>query len=936
MATDPLIWQHREWLGMIQPVGLVVSPPALKAAQVIIDRSAAAQLQSQLKELLATDPLPGQAELTPWIDDFGRLALDFLGWDGADLQEPPEFLSVALPDYGETLRATYAVPDPAGPADRPWLLLVQVLPWGAAFDRPAPKADRTGWEASPQAKFERLLRETQIPIGLTFNGSALRLTYAPRGESSGYLTFELSVLTEVAGRPILAAFHSLLSTDRLFSGPIAARLPAILAKSRDYQNLVSERLAEQVLDALWILLRGLEVADQERGATGQLRHLAETDPQHVYGGAIAVLMRLVFLLYAEERDVMPDDATYQSFYAVSGLYETLRNDAGNYPDTMDQRYGAWAWLLSLFRLVYDGGGPTRDYLPARHGELFDPEAFPFLEGRRSIAHDAPADLPDELPSVALPYSVPRVSDEVVFRVLDRLLLLDGERLSYRSLDVEQIGSVYEGIMGYRVEVAQAPAIGVTGKPKGAKAGTTVVVDLAALLAAKDRPTVLKEGASCELPAAAAKALKQADSLEAIVAALGRRVSERTPAILPPGALYLQPTEERRRSGSHYTPRSLTAPIVENTLRPIWERLGDRPSAAQILDLRVCDLAMGSGAFLVEACRQLADRLLAAWDAVPSPSLGEGEEISNEPDRLLAARRLVAQRCLYGVDKNPFAVNLAKLSLWLFTLSKDRPFTFLDHALKCGDSLVGLSRVEIAGFAGEANVQLSLLDDRRSLASRAEIQAADVAADEDYDRKRSLLSEAEAATMGDRYAGNLAVAADFAGKTKKEREKKRQEFAARLLASDVPSLSLEDDIGVDGIQPFHWELEFPEVFDRPNPGFDAIVGNPPFAGKNTIAAGNPENFLDYLKEQYPESHGNSDLVAYFFRRSFQILRAGGSLGLIATNTIAQGDTRSTGLRFICQNGGLIYNARRRFKWPGLAAVVVSVVHIWKVRNPPSET
>ncbi len=127
-------------------------------------------------------------------------------------------------------------------------------------------------------------------------------------------------------------------------------------------------------------------------------------------------------------------------------------------------------------------------------------------------------------------------------------------------------------------------------------------------------------------------------------------------------------------------------------------------------------------------------------------------------------------------------------------------------------------------------------------------------------------------------------------------------------------------------PFHWQIEFPEVFGRENPGFDAIVGNPPFAGKNTTIAGNAPGYLDWLKVLHAESHGNADLVAHFFRRVFNLLRDGGAFGLIATNTIAQGDTRSTGLRWICTHGGTIYNATRRLKWPGMAAVVVSVVHI----------
>ncbi len=158
-------------------------------------------------------------------------------------------------------------------------------------------------------------------------------------------------------------------------------------------------------------------------------------------------------------------------------------------------------------------------------------------------------------------------------------------------------------------------------------------------------------------------------------------------------MVLQPSEERRRSGSHYTPRILTEPIVETTLRPILERLGLNPTPEQILDLKVCDPAMGSGAFLVAVCRFLADLLVRAWHAhkcVP-------KDIPPDEDEILHARRIVAQRCLYGVDKNPMAVDLAKLSLWLATLAKDHPFTFLDHALRHGDSLVGLTKAQIIGF-----------------------------------------------------------------------------------------------------------------------------------------------------------------------------------------------------------------------------------------------
>src|SRR5262249_29360801 len=157
------------------------------------------------------------------------------------------------------------------------------------------------------------------------------------------------------------------------------------------------------------------------------------------------------------------------------------------------------------------------------------------------------------------------------------------------------------------------------------------------------------------------------TVDDVLAALGMRVSRYTPRVLSVGALYLQPTEERRRSGSHYTPRSLTEPIVRTTFRPILERLGDGATPQQILDLKVCDPAMGSGAFLVESCRLLADRLVRAW-AIH----GRGEALPPDEDELTLARRLVAERCLYGVDKNIFAVDLAKLSLWLATLARDHP------------------------------------------------------------------------------------------------------------------------------------------------------------------------------------------------------------------------------------------------------------------------
>ncbi|MDV3000172.1 MAG: hypothetical protein N5P05_001778 [Chroococcopsis gigantea SAG 12.99] len=917
MSNDPELYQHKEWLGLLQPVGLVVSPVALIKAGVVLNRSRAVELQQRLGPLLTRED-------THWLAHFPAFAQQVLEWYPEDLigapgQEPlPPELEIGLPEYGEILAPTYAVLDPD---TKGTIALVKILKPHLPLDEV--DRDDAKWPVTPQAKFERLLRETGIPIGILGNGSEIRLVYAPRGESSGFLSFPISAMTEVAGRPILGALEMLLGSDRLFNLPSDRRLPQLLADSRNYQAEVSTKLAEQVLDALWELLRGFQMADV--AVNGKLLgQLALDDPQHIYGGLITTLMRLVFLLYAEDEGLMPDDSIYQCNYSVGGLFERLREDAGNYPDTMDQRYGAWAWLLSLFRLVYDGGGATPEYLPARHGQLFDPEEYPFLCFIPSSSNERARG----------EVEIPRIPDGVIYRILEKLLILDGERLSYRALDVEQIGSVYEAIMGYTVEVAKSRSIGVNSKPKGSKHSTTIVIALEELLGTKptQRSQWLKDKVNCELSAKGAKDLKVAKTVEEAIASLERKVSGRTPYILPAGALYLQPTEERRRSGSHYTPRGLTGPIVEAALKPVFEQLGDNLTAEQMLELKVCDLAMGSGAFLVEACRQLADKLVEAWNR----ESGVGGEV-------IQARRLVAQRCLYGVDKNPFATNLAKLSLWLVTLSKDLPFTFLDHALKCGDSLVGLTRSEIGSFAKDPLEGLPLIDLLRERVERVkgyrhQIQSLDTRTDEDTDEKVAQLQRADREIEEARLTGNLKIAAFFEGNNKKEREEKAGVYAQALRRWRNSALSANSSFDelreiVDiGFVPFNWEIEFPEVFDRPLGGFDCIVGNPPFAGKNTAINAHPEGYMDWLKEVHPESHGNSDLVAHFFRRAFTLLRKGGTFGLIATNTIAQGDTRSSGLRYICQNGGTIYQARKRVKWPGLAAVVVSIVHIQK--NSPS--
>jgi len=237
-------------------------------------------------------------------------------------------------------------------------------------------------------------------------------------------------------------------------------------------------------------------------------------------------------------------------------------------------------------------------------------------------------------------------------------------------------------------------------------------------------------------------------------------------------------------------------------------------------------------------------------------------------------------------------------------------------------------------------------DRVSEVRRKILAAAD---DTPYAVLQQRLDQADQELFWVHLAGNAVIAAFFSTGKPKQREEKRKAFRDQLEAAikNMGKFELTKEIeaaiaglrkGPKGITPFHWEIEFPEVFEvdakgNVTGGFDVIIGNPPFAYKNTLLAAHAEGYLDWLQEIHEESHGNSDLVAHFFRLAFGLLRPAGCFGLIATKTIGQGDTRSTGLRWICAHGGTIFQARKRIMWPGQAAVVVSLVHIAKGQIPP---
>lgn len=299
--------------------------------------------------------------------------------------------------------------------------------------------------------------------------------------------------------------------------------------------------------------------------------------------------------------------------------------------------------------------------------------------------------------------------------------------------------------------------------------------------------------------------------------------------------------------------------------------------------------------------------------------------------------------------------MAKLSLWLITLDKNRPFTFLDHALKSGDSLVGVNLDQLTtwSLAGEGERRFETLSIKaqidRMVALRRRLESIPVNSVADQEAKRLLFAEAEAVAHDLRQNANLLVGSYFNNLKPAAQDNLR----VRLLAAarDGESLSKQDAAYADlgNLKPFHWQLEFPEVFlaaepvkNSPSPsgrggkgvratpraGFDAFVGNPPFIGGKRISTMLGPEYANYLRSTRESAQNTTDIVAYFFLRAFENLKFAGTFGFIATNTIAQGDTREAGLSYITEHNGTIYKATLSIPWPGIATVQVSIVIIFK--------
>ena len=784
----------------------------------------------------------------------------------------------------------------------------------------------------------------------------------------------------------LRAFISLLGAKRFFNLPIEQGLAALLQESAGKQQEVADQLGSQVRRAVELLIATLDREDRDRH--GEL--LADLESAEVYRGAVTVMMRLVFLFVAEERHLLPlDDPLYEQTLASSTLRAQLQERADrDGEDPLERSTAAWHRVLALFRAVHGGIEHDALRLPAYGGGLFDPDRYPFLEGR------APCTGWHEQAAHPLP-----VDDRTMLHLLDALQTLEhgGARvlLSYQALDVEQIGHVYEGLLDHTAVRLTDTALALGGKlepelalgeiERWAAAGADTLVEQLAKQTGRSTAAISK-ALGVELADEPRARLRAAcgsdDSLLDRVApfhALLREDLRGDPLVILPGSLFVTQALDRRTSGTYYTPRQLAEEVVQHALDPVAYDPGPAQErdpakwrlkpAAELLELKIADIAMGSGAFLVASCRYLAARLLEAWTAegtraeaaLPGAASAPAVPLPADPlEREAMAHRLVAERCLYGVDKNPMAVEMAKLSLWLITLAKDRSFSFVDHALRSGDSLLGvtdLRQLRVAhldpGWHRQASLDLGFGEIEaavdRALTLRRDLEAFVVHDIPDAKRKAKLLAEADAALDDARLLGDLIVGAALA-KLDEADPLAATEVAGWMrtmvshaapeldrMAAQTQLRALADgwlverrravgevlEVIWDDRDPFHWALEFPEVLAHG--GFDAIVGNPPFQGGKKISGALGGQYRDYLiKWLAHDVRGNADLVAYFYLRASRLLGSFGGFGLIATNTIAQGDTREVGLDQLADAGWTVYRAIASEPWPGGANLEMATV------------
>ena len=755
---------------------------------------------------------------------------------------------------------------------------------------------------SPHATIQEYLNVTEYLYAMVSNGLVLRLLRdSGRLVKMTYIEFDLRRLLEEDKYSEFTLLYRLLHASRY---PKSRQEEENCYIERYYQdsiesgNRIRDGLSDAVKMSLFALGNGLLDHPENVELREKISH-NRPDAKEFYHQLLRLIYRLLFLMVTEERDLVfselqeerkesdiddqlkgikrPTNQQKVIYYNYYSLARLRRLSQKRY--LLENQYDdLWQGMMQTFSLFETGGTGKKLGIQALGSELFSYNAMPDI-------------------------SESKVNNRVLLKCIKSLNEFEDEKhnlsfINYRALDVEELGSVYEGLLELE------PVFNwENGKPK----------------------FLFKKGS------------------------------------------------ERSSSGSHYTPEDLVKPLIKHSLEYLIEervaefykgKATDKETIKKLLDLKICDVACGSGHILLSAARRIALEVARV----------ETEEQQPNPASFRHALKEVIKTCIYGVDKNPLAVELCKVALWLESHNPGEPLSFLDHRIKCGDAIVGLAHreelqkgiadetykklpgddIEIAAAFLKKNRQEHVLRER----SKQEVQLTTETDHKLMEQVKDLnkliedfssLSEntpeeiekkekAYRILVNSNSLRRLKILADlqimpfFISKTENNKE---------LLVTDAQfqrylrgETKIPDAIEMKAIEMaanfrfFHWFLEFPEVFSHH--GFDCILGNPPFLGGQKISGNFGYFYLEYLRNNY-KPLGAEDLVAYFFRRIFSIIRNKGFLSLIATNTISQGKAREGGLDVILEKGGIINHAVRSIRWPGLANVNVSLITINKNRK-----
>lgn len=953
MTTGTL---HTTWLSLIDRSGPFLSVQVLESA--LPQGLEAIQAKFKQKLRLAYEEWrdavdnedPQLAELhREWI----KLVLgDILEYDNTSLLSNS---SNEVKYLNEELASEYV---PAfvikSPASDKIRFFIDVLPPEIDFDKPT---DGAKWPTSTVEKMILLCRSQKVRYGLITNGEKWTIVSAPIGATSGTATWYSRLWRY---EPVtLKAFQTLLGVRRCF-GADSETLDTLLDNSLNSYEEVTNTLGEQVRRAVEVLIQSLDSADQDRN-----RELLDgIPPSELYDASVTVMMRLVFLLCAEERGLLLlGDPVYDQFYAVATLRAQLAEEAGKLgPEVLERRHDAWSRLLATFRVVYGGIEHETLRLPPLGGSLFNPDKYPFLEGRKagsSWKDSGAAPLP--------------IDNRTVLLLLTALQVLEQKggalHLSYRSLDVEQIGHVYEGLLDSTVSRVPTETLALIGS-KQTKSTLLSLSDLEFQL--RQGKEALSSYLEEKLERKSASLLKALNSSVSdheygtLILACGGDESLATrikplfhllqtdiwghPLVYKTGSYAVTKGLDRKETGTHYTPRSLTEHIVSLTLEPlVFNGVAEGlprtewtlKSSDEILKIKVCDPTMGSAAFLVQVCRFLSEHLVLAWDKEQ-----KGTQVrTSVHDQLLSARRLIAEKCLYGIDKNPLAVELSKLSIWLVTLSKGKPFDFLDHNLKAGDSLLGIHSLrQLIEFDSTKDLQISFFDTfiaeklSNSLNFRKQIRDISINEFSDVRKATDILEESNKEIQKLKLIADVVSTINLDNTDLKSKpnavilKAKIYDYAKGSIESEsfltdilkLSSVAYADNRKLK-LTPFHWPLEFPEVFVEG--GFSAFVGNPPFLGNKywkSMLGGHVQSLAKSILNATP---GKVDICLVFHRRICSLLQEKGTYGLLSTNNIAEGSALAVGLDQIVKTGNLFWT-KKGMPWPGKASVSVAIICFFK--------